>query len=962
MARHRRFSGVIGLICLTTLGWAITPAHLAAADDAAALAWPPITQLNQQWTRWWWMGSAVDQANITHVLEQYHDAGIGGVEICPIYGAYGYESRYIDFLSPKWMDMLAWSGSETQRLGMGMDMTTGTGWPMGGPNVSVDDASSTDSTERFEVAGGSTFDHTFTNPARPNGNGIPAGPTAAEAQRNISPLTSGIPVSSAPPRIATVMAYSSDGQKIDLTSQVKGVNLNWTAPAGSWVIYAVVQHGPAMKVKRPAPGGEGNVNDPFSVQSMDDFLAQFNKAFASYKGVMPQAQFHDSYEYVGDWTGDLFDKFKALRGYDLRDQLPAFFGDGPADQTVRVINDYRQTMADLHMAYVQRWIDWTHSHNMLAREQAHGAPANTLDLYGLADMPETETFGSADEAASDGNFPMNKFASSAAHVVGRQIASSESFTWLGQHFQISLADVKPVADYLLLSGINHMLFHGMAYSPQDVPWPGWLFYASVDFNPNGGLWHDMPAYTAYVARCQSILQSGKPSNDVLLYFPVNDIWQTPVTRSPLIPFVIGGQWMRGTPFYNTAIALQARGYGVDYISDTQLTGVKFENGALTTGGAMYHAIVVPPCKLMPPQTMETLVNLAKLGATVVFQNNLPSDVPGLYQLDFRRAELIQACSQIQVPSPDTNGAPQGTPLGNGFIWVGKNLNAMLDVAGVQREPKLDVGLQFIRRTYEHGYHYFLANRGGRPFDGWITLSVPAKAVEILDPMHPDRTGLAALRHDASGRVQIYLQLQPLESCLLRTFGDQTPAGPAWTYWQQSGEATTLAGTWKIHFIDGGPVLPADITTEHLASWTEIGDTQARRFAGTGVYTLTFNAPAQGSASDWLLDIGKVAESARVRINGVDAGTLFSAPFQVHVGSLIHPGENTLELEVTNLASNRIRDLDIRGVKWRIFRDINFVSPGAYGAFNAAVWPVRDSGLIGPVRLVPLSGLDTGSVK
>ncbi|MGA2232799.1 MAG: glycosyl hydrolase, partial [Tepidisphaeraceae bacterium] len=714
------------------------PARPAAAADNDALAWPPITQLNQQWTRWWWMGSAVDQPNITRILQQYHDAGIGGVEICPIYGAYGYESRYINFLSPKWMDMLAWTGSETQRLGMGMDMTTGTGWPMGGPNVSVDDASSTDSGQRFEVAGGTNFSHTFTNPPREQrGGGVAVGPTTSEAQRNINALTSGIPVDSAPPRIATVMAYSSDGQKIDLTRQVNGTTLNWDAPAGTWVIYAIVQSGPAMKVKRPAPGGEGNVQDPFSVKSMDDYLAGFDKAFANYKGVMPQAQFHDSYEYVGDWTNDLFDKFKALRGYDLRDQLPAFFGDTTPEQNVRVINDYRQTMADLHMAYVQRWIDWCHAHGMLAREQAHGAPANTLDLYGLADMPETETFGSADEAAADGNFPMNKFASSAAHVVGRQIASSESFTWLGQHFQVSFADVKPVADYLLLSGINHMLFHGMAYSPEDAPWPGWLFYASVDFNPNGGLWHDMSAYTAYVARCQSILQSGKPSNDVLLYFPVNDIWQTPITRTPLIGFVIGGQWMRGTPFYETATALQKRGFGVDYISDAQLANVKFENGALTTGGAIYHAIVVPPCKLMPPETMEALVNLAKAGATVVFQDGLPTDVPGLSQLDARRAELGQETGGIQLPGSDVSAAPQGTPVGKGYFWVGRNVNSMLAVAGVEREPMLDLGLQFIRRTHEHGYHYFIANRGGNPVDGWVTLSTPAKSVEILDPMHPE---------------------------------------------------------------------------------------------------------------------------------------------------------------------------------------------------------------------------------
>ena len=103
------------------------------------------------------MGSAVDKQNLTALLQQYHDAGIGGVEICPIYGVLGEENKYIPFLSPKWMDMLAWTSTEAQRLGMGMDLTTGTGWPMGGPEPSIDDASSSSVSQRFTVAGGSEF-------------------------------------------------------------------------------------------------------------------------------------------------------------------------------------------------------------------------------------------------------------------------------------------------------------------------------------------------------------------------------------------------------------------------------------------------------------------------------------------------------------------------------------------------------------------------------------------------------------------------------------------------------------------------------------------------------------------------------------------------------------------------------------------------------------------------------------
>ena len=103
-----------------------TPAPGAMpAGGAAALQWPVPTAENRLWTRWWWMGNAVDEGNLTKQLEKFHEAGLGGVEICPIYGVYGAENRQVDFLSPKWMGMLAHTVRETRRLGMGTDMTTG---------------------------------------------------------------------------------------------------------------------------------------------------------------------------------------------------------------------------------------------------------------------------------------------------------------------------------------------------------------------------------------------------------------------------------------------------------------------------------------------------------------------------------------------------------------------------------------------------------------------------------------------------------------------------------------------------------------------------------------------------------------------------------------------------------------------------------------------------------------------
>ena len=69
-------------------------------------------------------------------------------------------------------------------------------------------------------------------------------------------------------------------------------------------------------------------------------------------------------------------------------------------------------------------------------------------------------------------------------------------------------------------------------------------------------------------------------------------------------------------------------------------------------------------------------------------------------------------------------------------------------------------------------------------------------------------------------------------------------------------------------------------------------------------------------------------------------------------------ENILEIEVSNLMANRIADMDRRGVNWKKFYNVNFPprrreNRGPDGLFNASRWLPRESGLIGPVKLVPV---------
>jgi len=898
--------------------------------------WPPVTRECRPWTYWWWHGSAVDKENITANLEGMSDAGIGGVHVIPIYGVREYEDRYIRYLSPEWMKMLGYTVREAKRLDMGVDMTTGTGWPFGGPHVAPEDAASLVRVETIAASGGERLHRSF-----------PAG------------------------RILAAVAYEKDGMILDISDSAdpETGGISWTAPEGEWTVYVVLIEPTGQQVKRAAPGGEGNVMDYFSTASLMNYLARFDSSFAAYPPGPIRAFYNDSFEVYGsNWTDDFLDEFRIRRGYDLKRYLPEFLGNGEEDTVARVRHDYNETISDLLLErFTVPWVRWCREKGGRTRNQAHGSPGNLLDLYAAADIPETEAFGPSGfpipGLRSDGNIPghfgkpdvlVEKFASSAAHVTGKPLVSSESCTWLGEHFRVSLSQIKPEIDALFVAGVNHVFFHGTAYSPKDSPWPGWLFYASTNFGPTGSFWRDLPSLNSYITLCQSFLQSGAPDNDVLLYWPVHDTWRGETDEDRLHHFQVhnAGEWLYGTPFHEAARTMWDRGFQFDYISDRQILNARVTAAGIETGGGTYGVVVVPGCRYMPADTFEKILALARDGAEVIVLGSLPLDVPGLGNLRYERGRLRELEESVK-PVRSVNGIDIA-PVGRGRIIIGDDMEEMLGLAGVCREPAVDYGVGCIRRKYDGGRIYFFTNLGDRRLDGWVSLGTRAESALIYDPL-THGCGSAALKAGRDGFPTVYLQIDPGESLILKMFAAAGVRAEPWNYLRETGEPFEISGTWRVEFIEGGPEIPGGFSTDRLASWTELGDEKAECFHGTARYTIRFEKP-EADADEWVLDLGRVCESARVRVNGDCIGTLFSLPFRARVGRSLKDGTNVLEVEVTNLAANRIADMDRRGIDWKIFHDINFVSI-RYEKFDASSWAPVDSGLLGPVRLVPCSSMN-----
>ncbi|OKZ09345.1 MAG: glycosyl hydrolase family 2 [Bacteroides oleiciplenus] len=913
--------------------------------SAQSVSWPEVTVEAKPAARWWWMGSAVDAANLTHNLEAYSKAGMGTMEITPIYGVQGNDANDIQFLSPQWMQMLRHTESEAARLGMKIDMNTGTGWPFGGPEVSIEDAACKLLIEEYTLKGGERLKEKVE--------------VTDEKQRPYA-------------RLARLMAFrvltdssTPKEQKVvrcyNLTSKLIDGKLNWKAPKGEWQLIAAFVGKTFQKVKRSAPGGEGYVMNHFSAKAVSNYLGRFERAFAGQTTdgsagtptAYPHNFFNDSYEVYGaDWTDDLFEQFARRRGYKLEEHLPEFLSQERTETTRRIVSDYRETLAELLQEnFTRQWTDWAHKHGSRTRNQAHGSPGNLIDLYATVDVPECEGFGLSDFGISglrkdsltrpnDSDLSMLKYASSAAHIAGKPFTTSETFTWLTEHFRTSLSQCKPDIDLMFVSGVNHTYFHGTTYSPVQAAWPGWKFYASIDMSPTNNIWRDAPAFFDYITRCQSFLQMGQPDNDFLVYLPVYDMWDEQGGR--LLLFDIHKMARRAPRFIEAVHRIYDAGYDMDYISDNFIRNAMCQDGKiLTSGGVSYKALVVPGARLMPADVLEKLLQLVDEGAMIVFLEQYPEDVPGLNSLSGRRAEFNNVLAQIKERE------------GKGNVIFGTDyVRTLAATAAVPEEMKTTFGLSIIRRSNPEGHHYFISALKAEDTEGWVPLAVQARSAMLYNPMN-GTSGKARLRQN-NGRTEVFLQLASGESVILKTFDSQEVDVPEYGYWSEMKNLLSDR-QWGFRFVEATPAVGATPDSVSLGSWTELAAEGARHTMGTACYTTTFTVKNPADAGEWMLDLGDVRESARVRINGQEVATLFAVPYRCLAGKYLHAGVNTLEVEVTNLPANRIADMDRRNVPWRIYKDANIVNIH-YKKDNYGKWEPVPSGLLGPVRLIPMQAL------
>jgi hypothetical protein len=572
--------------------------------------------------RWWWPGGDVTPDELRREVGILDEAGFGGAEIQAFRIGLKPDmpadalARLNDYPTVSFYRKVGAALEEATKRGLFVDMTLGSGWPFGGGEAITPELATLElrSVSRTVRGPGRFTDRLVLPPAAPGfaemiakmtgtSLALPSGwqerlearkrPVAVVAIRGTAPeveesRSEPFPM---PRTVVKTPGRLDPASAVLLTDKLKDDGtLDWVAPEGTWQLFLFAQQPGSARVIGGVGTGPQLVLDHMNRNALEAHLNRIGEpaetAIGKYFGKGLRAVFCDSLEVHAElfWSDTFLQEFRRLRGYDLTpwlpflkvpgtgepyggwDSPPMFDGEGAA----RVRRDYWHTVSDLWIDNFFRPLrDWAHRRGLLARVQAHGAPADTLRAYGIADIPETE------QLFAGGSMPFLKAASSAAQIYGRRLVSAEAFVRMGQAYKTTAESLERDTNTLIAAGINQIIYHGFPYEYMDRPEPGWHPFASPlpfsdHFNPrNTKIWSEIPRMNGYISRLQYIAQNGKRIVRYAVYRPELEYPNRSDVQGP-------------------------QSLDWDFISEHALGQSRVRDGKLVTpGGAEYEALIAP---------------------------------------------------------------------------------------------------------------------------------------------------------------------------------------------------------------------------------------------------------------------------------------------------------------------------------------------------------------------------------
>jgi hypothetical protein len=727
---------------------------------------------------------------------------------------------------------------------------------------------------------------------------------------------------------------------VDLTGRLAPDGaLTWDVPEGEWVILRAGMTPTGAHNHPTTDEGRGLEVDKMNRVAVE---AHFGGFVGPYLQRVPQearaAIKHvviDSYE-VGsqNWTDGFHETFQKAFGYDPRPWLPALSGRivGRAGQTERFLWDLRRHIAErTGNEYVGGLRDIARRSGLrlwLENYGHWGFPGEFLQYGGQSDDLGGEFWIREGSPLDQGGVEL-RAASSAAHIYGKRPVFSEAFT-SARSFLEAPGNIKTLGDWAFCQGINHFVLHVYIHQPWDSRKPGVNAWFGTEFNRHNTWFEPSKAWVDYLRRCHYLLQRGTSVADVA-YFIGEDAPKMIGTRQPALP----------------------AGYDYDYVNaEVLLHRVKVAGGRLALpDGLSYALLVLPPQETMRPETMRRIRDLVAEGASIL--GPPPSRSPSLAGYPACDAAVAGVAAEVwgELAHASDSGLARRS-FGRGTVYRGDDLAGALRAAGAEPAVVAPEGILWTHRREGDADIFFLSQQKNEPSLAEISFRVSGRVPEFW---HPDsgRRETAAWFASSGGRARVPVALEPNGSVFVvfrapasgasvaRVLKDGVPVAPAagtaspvrvlgapgavsvvatepgrYTLVRTDGvEAAVelsppppmeLSKPWKVAFpgVEGWET-PTDWPA--LVSWHEHPDDRVKYFSGTATYTTGFELPA-GTLRPGLrlaLDLGAVDVIAEVKVNGTDVGTVWKRPFAIDITDAARPGENRLEVRVTNLWQNRL---------------------------------------------------------
>lgn len=725
----------------------------AASPDATSeegfdeSLWQTPPMENRPYVRWWWPGGDVEEQQLESDLSLLKEAGFGGVEVQPL--LLGFTPEEIEdnpdirtVGTPHFFEKLRVAAREARKLGMGFDVTLGSGWSTGVPDAAQAAEKQLLMSSR-EVTGPTQYEGPLP---------IPEPPAYRERVNAIMNVVG--PYDEPLELVAVTAAQVAEGSSeipvlqslADITQFVHNGDLTWDVPEGTWRIFAFYQNNTSH-----APVGAaypGTWHDALIVDHLDSSGAQ--KVIDDYGDPLldalgeyaPDTIFVDSFELVGElpWTTSFLDRYERLKGYDVTPYLPLLFqangeskytrmtdlmsGRQPTpayasadDAGIRVREDYEEVRGTLFLEeFFEPIIRWGRSNGVDLRIQAHGGWADYLDAYEMADIPESEAL------FAHGVFDFLKLASSGAHISGGRFTGSESFITLANDpHALTLEEFYRLGGRAFSAGINRMVYHGFPYSLTRQKGEGWYPLSGEPGTLRAGpipftswmsqrhpVWPDLPSFNEYLARLSYALSCGTHSADIAWLW---EGWEFPDN-----PAGSGEE-------SDVSLALKRSGFVYDRISRRNLANAVLDGSQFAVGAARYKALLISALDVATPELMASVEMLADAGIPVVVVGDLPSRAPGFADHEKRDAATREIADRLRSKVI--------------FALDESSAGTRIRAAGIEPALTPSDGSEMVfsleHRKVAGGDILMLFNESDRDRTQELDCLLPAEAVQVLDP-------------------------------------------------------------------------------------------------------------------------------------------------------------------------------------------------------------------------------------